>query len=239
MRQIFVGTAGWSIPTADARLAPGGGSHLERYARVLPCTEINSSFHRPHAPAVYARWAAATPPAFRFAIKMPRVITHDQRLRRARTALERFLDETSALGDKRGPVLVQLPPSLAFERRVAIRFFELLREHYDGIVVCEPRNATWFEASVSALLVRFQIARVGADPPPTPGADRPGGWRGIVYFRQHGSPRKYWSLYPAEHINALTDAIEETEAPTVWCVFDNTAGGGAFANACDLRRRLV
>jgi len=72
-----VGTAGWSIPRASAERAPGDGTHLQRYARVLACSEINSSFHRSHRAAVYAKWAASTPSGFRFSVKLPRAITHD------------------------------------------------------------------------------------------------------------------------------------------------------------------
>src|SRR5918993_2432455 len=73
--RIVIGTAGWSIPRAVAHEFTASGSHLERYARVLNGAEINSSFHRPHARAVYARWAAATPDDFRFSVKLPRTIT--------------------------------------------------------------------------------------------------------------------------------------------------------------------
>ena len=194
-RRIFVGTAGWSIPRDSAHRCPGEGTHLQRYGRVFGCAEINSSFHRPHAAATYAAWAVSTPPDFRFAVKVPRTITHDQQLRRARRPLERFLKETEGLGDKRGPLLVQLPPSLNFDARVAGRFFELLRADYDGFLVCEPRHETWFSAGAEALLVRFRVARVAADPPPTVGADWPSGWTGIVYHRLHGAPRKSWSDY--------------------------------------------
>src|SRR5688500_7656937 len=96
--RILVGTAGWSIPRASAHHFEGEGTHLQRYARVLPCAEINSSFHRPHSARTYAKWAASTPPAFRFAVKLPRTITHDQKLRRARGPLERFLEESAGLG---------------------------------------------------------------------------------------------------------------------------------------------
>ncbi len=50
MRRVYVGTAGWSIPTTHAALFPGDGTHLERYARVLTAVEIDSSFHRPQRP---------------------------------------------------------------------------------------------------------------------------------------------------------------------------------------------
>src|SRR5215213_7944249 len=114
----IIATAGWCIPRPSAHRFAGPGTHLERYARIFGGAEINSSFHRPHAASTYARWAASTPPDFRFAVKLPRVITHDQKLRRVRLPLERFLAEIAGLGPKCGPLLVQLPPSLAFDRRV-------------------------------------------------------------------------------------------------------------------------
>ena len=115
--RVFVGTAGWSIPSASLGRCPGEGTHLQRYSRTFRAAEINSSFHRPHAEATYFKWASATPPHVRFAVKVPRIITHDQQLRRARVPLDRFLEATAGLGRKRGPLLVQLPPSHAFDPR--------------------------------------------------------------------------------------------------------------------------
>jgi hypothetical protein len=79
---VVIGTAGWSIPRRSAEQFPGEGTHLQRYARFFGGTEINSSFHRPHARAVYQKWAAATPDGFRFAVKLTRELTHDARLMR-------------------------------------------------------------------------------------------------------------------------------------------------------------
>ena len=238
--RIFIGTAGWSIPRASAPHFGGEGTHLQRYARQLRCAEINSSFHRPHAEATYAKWAASTPAGFLFSVKIPRTITHDQQLRRARGPLERFLGESAGLGDKRGPLLVQLPPSLVFEPRVAARFFELLRHLHDGAVVCEPRHATWLSPAGESLLTRHRISRVAADPPTATGADLPGGWPGLIYFRLHGSPRKYWSRYTEEFVGGLARTLLTTPEPTnAWCVFDNTASGAALENAWELRIRTV
>lgn len=235
-RRIFVGTAGWSIPRASTGRCPAEGTHLQRYSRVFNCAEINSSFHRPHAATTYAKWARSTPRGFRFAVKVPRTMTHDQQLRRVRVPLARFLEESVGLGSKRGPLLVQLPPSLDFDVRVASTAFEVLRAQYAGPVVCEPRHETWFSARAEALLVRFKIARVAADPPPAAAADSPGGWRGIAYYRLHGSPRKYWSKYEAGFIGALAGMMREVPpSADVWCVFDNTASGAALENAWELR----
>ena len=234
--RVFIGTAGWSIPRAALHHFDGDGSHLQRYSRVLSCAEINSSFHRPHARAVYARWAAAAPDDFRFAVKMPRTITHDLKLRRVRAPLERFLDESEGLEEKRGPVLVQLPPSLDFEARVAARFLDLVRSRYSGPLVLEPRHPTWFSPAVDRLLVRHEVARVAADPPPATGADVPGGWSGIIYYRLHGSPRKYWSRYEPQRVAALAAALGQVPPDAeAWCVFDNTASGAAAGNAWELQ----
>jgi uncharacterized protein YecE (DUF72 family) len=237
--RIFAGTAGWSIPRASAPRCPGEGSHLARYARTFGGAEINSSFYRPHPATTYAKWAAATPASFRFAVKVPRAITHEQALRRPRQPLRRFLEETSGLGKKRGPLLVQLPPSHAFDTRVATRFFETVRELYGGPVVCEPRHVSWFTLPVERLLEGFHVARVAADPARVPQAGLPGGWRGLAYYRLHGSPRTYWSRYDGEYIAGLAQGLrDKAVARETWCIFDNTASGAALENAFELQQVL-
>jgi len=234
--RLFIGTAGWSIPRAAAHRCEGDGTHLQRYGRVFPCAEINSSFHRPHAAATYAKWAAATPDGFKFAVKIPKEITHVRKLRDSRAPLERFLEESAGLGAKRGPLLVQLPPSFAFDARVVSRFLTLLRSCHAGPVACEPRHPSWFDQA-GPLLARYRVARVAADPPPVPAAAVPGGWSDLVYYRLHGSPRTYWSAYGPDALEALALAIRQHEREA-WCIFDNTASGAALENAWDLQRRV-
>ena len=239
MARLFVGTAGWTITRAAAASFPSDGTHLQRYAALFPAAEINSSFHRPHARTTYAKWAASTPRSFRFAVKLPRTITHEGRLLRARGPLERFLEESGGLGSRRGPLLMQLPPAFEFDRRAVARFLTLLRERFAGDVVCEPRHPTWFDGRADALLAAFTVARAAADPVVAPGADRPGGWTGLVYYRFHGSPRKYWSRYEAPFLNhtaAMLRAVPSRAA--AWCIFDNTASGAAIENALEVRRLL-
>jgi uncharacterized protein YecE (DUF72 family) len=236
---IIVGTAGWSIPRACAKAFPPEGTHLRRYAMKLRGVEINSSFYREHTRETYARWARQTPRAFSFAVKLPQRITHDGRLHAARWPLQEFLADLVGLGRRLGPLLVQLPPSLAFEPRVARRFFALLRGLHCGPVVCEPRHASWFAADADRLLVQHRIGRVAADPAVVPGAALPGGWPGIVYYRLHGSPRKYWSTYEIERLAGWAQALKGlSRGTTAWCVLDNTAGGGAAPNALKLREML-
>ena len=77
---IQVGCAGWSVPRATWPEFPDAGTHLQRYAARFNAVEINSSFYRPHQTATYARWAASVPDPFRFSVKLPKTITHQQRL---------------------------------------------------------------------------------------------------------------------------------------------------------------
>lgn len=236
---IRVGTAGWSIPRASAHRFDTAGTHLQRYARWFRAAEINSSFHRPHAAATYAKWRDSTPPGFRFAVKMRRTVTHELKLENARRPLVEFLAQTEGLAEKRGPILVQLPPSLAFDVNVATAFFEVLRELYAGPLVCEPRHATWFSPQVASLLETYAVSRVAADPPAVPAAAVPAGCPRVIYYRLHGSPRTYWSKYDEASIATLARAVRSVPTVTeVWCVFDNTASGAAIENAWELRGRL-
>ena len=234
MQRLSIGTAGWNIPSQHAAAFPPDGSHLARYAARLPAVEINSSFYRPHRPATYARWAATVPEEFRYAVKLPKEISHTLRLVGAEAALARFLDEAGQLGPKLGPLLLQLPPSLGFDAATADAFLALLRQRHDGAVVCEPRHPSWFGGEGDALLTRHRVARVGADPPPAPGATRPGGWPGLRYFRLHGAPRMYYSPYAPERLARLAALLRQPGSPETWVIFDNTAEGAAWADALSL-----
>jgi len=232
---IRVGCAGWSIPRVHADRFAEGESHLARYATRLSAVEIDSSFYRPHRPTTYARWADVTPDAFCFAVKAPRDVTHERRLVDTAEPLDRFVAEIGALGVKLGPMLVQLPPSLAFDPSVAAAFWQELRDRFRGEVICEPRHPSWFRRDADRLLQAWDVARVAADPPPVPHADEPGGWVGLRYIRLHGSPRMYYDAYDGPYLEGLARRLAEyAQHAPVWCVFDNTAAGAAILNALRL-----
>ncbi len=233
---IHIGCAGWSLRKEHSTLFPVTGTHLERYAARFNCVEINSSFYRSHRVATYQRWAAATPPDFRFAVKLPKQITHLNRLSGADDAIGDFAAEVAGLGSKLGPVLVQLPPSLAFEADVVSGFFATLRKSILGAVVVEPRHASWFDEEVTSLLFERCIGRVAADPAVTPAAAQPLAANGVSYHRWHGSPRVYYSSYEQMTLAALARSlVAHVEPHEAWCIFDNTAAGAATSNALLLR----
>lgn len=233
-----IGTAGWTIPARSAAAFPSEGGGLERYAARFDCVEINSSFHRSHRPDTWRRWAEAVPPGFRFSAKLPKEITHIRRLADCSEPLAAALAEMAAVGDKLDILLVQLPPSLAFEPAVAEAFFADLRRRWDRHIACEPRHPSWFEGEADALLDGLRVARVAADPAKAPAAAEPGGWRGLAYYRLHGSPVVYRSSYDDGRLEGYAARIAAETAPA-WCIFDNTASEAATGDALKLQRLLA
>ena len=236
-KPYYVGCAGWSIPSPWKSRFPGGGTLLERYGRIFPCVEINTTFYRSHKPETYRRWAESVPRPFRFSVKAPRYITHLRRLQGIEEALARFLAESSNLGEKRGAYLFQFPPSFRFHRERVEAFCRLVRSATEIPVVVEPRHPDWFDDTAETLWETYRITRAAVDPAPVPEAAAPGGWKEVVYYRWHGSPKMYYSAYDDRALQRLAQEIRRSPAE-VWCIFDNTGAGAAVANALTLMRFL-
>jgi uncharacterized protein YecE (DUF72 family) len=233
---VTIGTAGWSIPRADAKNFPAEGTALTRYAEVFSGVEVNSSFHRAHRTATWAKWAVSVPERFRFAVKIPKTITHQAKLQDVDALVSQFADEVAGLGAKLAVLLVQLPPKLSFDALLADRFFASLRRSIDAKIACEPRNATWFETEADATLKQLRIARVAADPALGAAAAVPGGWPDLAYWRLHGTPAMYRSTYSDVALGAYTQKLRtaRSEGIDAWCMFDNTAASAATRNALSL-----
>ena len=237
---MYIGCAGWSLNAQVAAHFPIVGTHLQRYAQVFSAVEVNTSFYREHQAKTYARWAQSVSEHFLFSVKLPRSITHEHRLVNAQPLVERFVEQTAALEKKLGCVLVQLPPSLAFDRGHADTFFIQLRSSVATAIVCEPRHESWFGPEARALLALYDIDYVRAHPKPVPKLDLEPP-RSTLYIRLHGVPVMYYSAYSAAYIDALAQRMRAVQANgyTIWCVFDNTAQGHAVPNALRLMRSLA
>ncbi len=239
--RVLVGLAGWSEATSrQSSFFPAakssGLSSLARYASAFDFVEINSSFYRQVRPSTYAQWADDVPDGFRFSVKMHRLVTHYTRLKRP-DLLDPFFDSVAGLGEKLGAVLVQLPPSLAFDPEVAESFFHALRERYDGPVACEPRHASWQDPAVTKLLLRHHIGRVHIEVPVA--AAEAGTAKVPVYVRLHGAPRRYYSAYSTDQLRQLAAFLEFNSRRQRFVVFDNTASSAAVRNAAELRTLLL
>ena len=236
---ISIGTAGWSIPRDIAHQFPEEGSGLARYASRFHIAEINSSFHRPHRISTWARWRDSVPDNFRFSVKLPKQITHVLKLADCGGELSQFMGEAQTLAPKLAVLLVQLPPKLAFDGRVAQEFFSRIRNLTSAQIACEPRHPSWFDDEAANVLREFAIARVAADPAICDAAAKPGAWGDLSYWRLHGSPVVYRSSY-SDRIDhyAAELAKESATGKDVWCIFDNTASSAGAADALMLIEAL-
>lgn len=236
---ILIGTAGWSIPGTVAAAFPAVGSSLERYSARFRVAEINSSFHRAHRLSTWQRWHDSVPSHFRFSVKVPRQITHARKLVDCGVELGAFIEQAHTLREKLAILLVQLPPKSELDASVAASFFAQLRARTDAHIVCEPRHPSWFTDGADELLNRLRVARVAADPAICGRAASPGGWRGLSYWRLHGSPRIYRSSY-ADRIESYAAQLQADgpRATESWCIFDNTASGAGAGDALALSQLL-
>ncbi|MCC2644767.1 MAG: hypothetical protein K0R94_545 [Burkholderiales bacterium] len=233
---IYIGTAGWGIPTRLSEKFPGQGTHLERYARILNCVEINSSFYKLHKPETYEKWARLTPQNFRFSVKLSRYFTQEARLGDTSGLLNETLDGISQLGNKWAVLLVQLPPSLLFDQNVAAKFFRRLCSLCPQPITLEPRHISWTSEQAIDLLAVYQISKVIADPEPVFLApEKCKGLSKILYYRLHGSPEIYKSSYSSDYIKSMRNQMSEYSKKNVWCIFNNTTLGFATENAIELQ----
>jgi len=232
---FIVGTAAWNIPKESASYFPTIGSHLERYAHLLNGVEINSSFFREHKPATYAKWARSVPLEFRFSVKLWQYFTHERRLTESGLALSRSLDAIAHLEEKLGVILIQLPPNLEFDPRVAEPFFSTIRQKTSAPIAIEPLHESWNLSTAQKLLRALQIARVQSDPDPCPPLFIENG-ETLAYYRLHGSPIIYRSNYDSMHLQYWREKVVESLhiKGKVWCIFDNTTFGYATKNAISM-----
>jgi len=204
---------------------------------VFGAVEINSSFYRRHKRDTWQRWADSVPDTFRFAVKIPKTISHELRLVGAEEALAVFIDDIAPLAPKLGPLLLQLPPTLDFQPDGVERFLGQLRGLYSGALVIEPRHLSWASAAASTMLAKFAVSRVAADPS-APELYDAAMSEDLLYLRLHGTPRIYYSAYEPQDLDRFASLLTRKSSTVPWCIFDNTASGAALLNALDLAARL-
>ena len=163
---VLVGTSGWQYRDWRTTFYPEGvpqAHWLEHYAERFRTVEVNNAFYRLPESSTFRGWAERTPPDFVVAVKASRYLTHVKRLREPAEPVARFVDRARHLGDKLGPVLVQLPPNLGLD-------LDGLAETLGGFppgwrVAVEPRHESWFVDETFDLLAGFDAAFCLADSP--------------------------------------------------------------------------
>jgi len=229
---IRIGCSGWNYRHWRGPFYP---PHLTQkewfyfYAATFDTVEINNSFYRLPKEETFAAWRDRAPPAFRYAVKAPRLITHMKKLKEVAEPFSRFLDHARALGDRLGPVLYQLPPHWKFNRERLESFLALLPR--DLSHVFEFRDPSWMTDEVLTLLDERGVSFCTHD---MPGLDVPRRAVGpLAYVRFHGAGGKYWGRYPAKLLRSWRDWMlgEAAGGRAVWAFFNNDIHADAIADA--------
>ncbi len=232
---ILIGTSGFSCKHWRGVLYPEGvgpSRYLEYYAQSFPTVEINASFYRPLSAKSVENWCRSTAPGFRFAVKAPKNVTHVLRLENAGELMVEFAQNVSGFGEKLGPVLVQLPPSLRANEDLLRDFLDYVPDELDTLAF-EFRHDSWFTPAV-AEIIRDRGALVahdygGREPKElVPGR--------IAYYRLHGPGSDYASPYPEEFLESMAAALlaRAADGTDVYVYFNNDIEGHAVRNALRL-----
>ena len=239
---ILVGTSGWQYRHWRDRFYPPGlpqRQWLAHYATRFPTVEINSAFYRLPERDTFAGWREQTPPGFCAAVKMSRYLTHVRRLRDPAEPVARFLDRAGGLGDRLGPVLLQLPPNLPADPDALAATLACFPV---GVrVAVEPRHASWWTDAVRRTLAGHGAALCWADRRGRPVTPL---WRtaDFGYLRLHEGAATPWPRYGRAALRSWVGRVVDAfglDAP-VFVYFNNDQEGAApvdaaaFARLCHL-----
>jgi uncharacterized protein YecE (DUF72 family) len=163
IEKLRIGCSGWSYKDWAGPFYPKdlqAKDYLKFYSGVFDCVEIDSSFYRIPNQSMVTQWRNNTPTAFVFSPKLPKKITHDNKLENSESTLLYFYSVLSKLGEKLGPIAVQLPPSVKLNTHLDImkKFISQLSPDFKHAV--EFRHKSWFTPKVYEMLKESNIAMV-------------------------------------------------------------------------------
>ncbi len=237
MAKVRVGTSGWSYDHWEGLFYPQNlpkPQWLNYYTEHFDTVELNSSFYRLHKRRAFEGWKEKTPPGFLWAVKGSRYITHIKRLTDPEETLSRFYESVEGLGEKIGPILFQLPPSLKFDHTLLNTFLKALKKGYRYTL--EIRHPSWISAESMEILKEYQVAFCVSD---TAGRFpyHEAITANFIYIRLHGSKKLYASDYTEAELREWVRKIGEWNKDT-HVYFDNDFGAYAPKNAQRLKQIL-
>jgi uncharacterized protein YecE (DUF72 family) len=232
MAHARIGTSGWNYRHWRGVLYPPGvptREWLAHYARVFDTVEVNTTFYGTPADASIARWRGAVDDGFHFAVKMSRFLTHVKRLEPDEPSMERFGRLLASFEPALGPVLIQLPPSLAFDPGRVDAFLARLPRGVDYAL--ESRHPSWLTGEAWATLERHGVAWCLADS--TRWSKVEAVTAPFTYLRFHGPGRVYVSSYDEAALERWARRIRRIldRGVDVWAYFNNDGWGYAVGNA--------
>jgi uncharacterized protein YecE (DUF72 family) len=234
--EFFLGTSGLLVPIPRSQYPEAfqGKSRLCYYSSLFNSLEVNSSFYKSPRPATVANWAAEVGNDFRFTFKMPKTISHAKELGFDPAEVSAFIKLVNNVGDKKGCLLIQLPPALTSEATKQLKQLLTTIKKYDAEdawhIAVEFRHNSWYAEKTYKLLEQFNTCIVIHDLPrsktPLPVTGN------FYYLRFHGDEGRYRGSYELQVLQEYAKSIKGwlSSGKDVYCYFNNTMGD-AFANA--------
>jgi uncharacterized protein YecE (DUF72 family) len=233
---VYIGCSGFYYAAWKNKFYPEGLSSrkwMEYYSSVFNTLELNSTFYRMPKLSDLEKYAAVTPAAFRFSVKMSRFVTHVKRLTDT-DSISRFQDLiVSGLGSKLGCFLFQMPPSFKYSEENLQRIVDNVPHHSNNVV--EFRHASWWNEPVGDVLRGHGITFCNVD--------FPGLESHVVdtherfYMRFHGNPDLFISSYSEEQIKRYYDQVP-ADCKEAYFYFNNTMFEAGYTNARQLMQLM-
>ena len=244
MKTVWIGTSGWSYGGWIGKFYPDkvpGHKYLEFYAEHFNTVENNSSFYHMPRTTTYENWYMITPAEFVFSLKMNKLFTHQNKLSLTddlKDSLEKHLMDMQVLKEKLGVVLIQLPPSLAYDPDKTEDFLGTVAEITHGMefqprFAVEPRHESWFDTKAYDLLRKYEIALAIGQSSRYPAAREI--TSDFVYLRFHGPKEMFKSLYSEDELADWWEFIGQSGVDTAYIYFNNTMHGYAIQNAQEMK----
>jgi uncharacterized protein YecE (DUF72 family) len=242
--KAYIGTSGWQYGHWKGKVYPLSVRQkdwLNFFSKRFNTVEINTSFYHLPSKESFERWAGEVKDRkdFVFSVKLYRLFTHYKRLQLEKEELKWlkvFLKNMEALGPARGPLLIQLPPSLKCNLELLEKFLKQLRKVHatvskskKNLYCIEFRHVSWFTEEVYKFLKKEKVALVAGDSPRWP--MRVMKTADFVYLRLHGSQKLYASEYTERELREWWELIRDLKPKTAYVYFDNDGHAFAVKNA--------
>jgi uncharacterized protein YecE (DUF72 family) len=230
---IHVGTCGWQYRDWRGRFYPEKlpqRDWLQHYSARFQTVEVDNTFYRLPAAEVFATWREHTPPDFCMALKTSRFLTHIRRLRDPQAPVQLFMERAGKLGDKLGPLLIQLPPTFKADPS---RLADALDCFPDGVrLAFEPRHDSWFSEQTRQVLSDRNVAwcLTDSEGAPTSPVWRTAGWTYLRFHEGTGTPHP---CYQPHTLREWAERLAEAwgQHATAFVYFNNDHRGCAVRDA--------
>lgn len=229
-RSFFSGISGLQLPIPKYLFPPPfeNASRLTYYSSLFNSLEVNSSFYKIPQSATVAKWAMSVNQNFKFTFKLWKEITHCKEFNFKEEDVARFLKTINNVENKKGCLLVQLPPSIGKEYFIQLHKLLSCIKEIDPVewkIAIEFRNKSWYNDSTYNLLKMFHTALVIHDIPKsaTPMINHESEF---MYIRFHGPTGNYRDSYSEDFLSEYATYVSEwiEEGKEVYMYFNNTMG---------------